>query len=70
VAFAGREVLAVGGAPDAVLADAVRFPLPPRAAAETLTIRTCGARKGDPGGFYFWADPSTPTEAQTHVRSL
>jgi len=70
VAFAGREVLAVGGALDAVLADAVRFPLPPRAAAETLTIRTCGAHEGDPGGFYFWADPSTPTEAQTHVRSL
>jgi hypothetical protein len=70
VAFAGREVLAVGGALDAVLADAVRFPLPPRTAAETLTVHTCGARKDDPGGFYFWQDSPTPSEAPSHVRSL
>jgi hypothetical protein len=70
VALAGREVLAVEGSLDAVLADAVRFPLPPRPAAETLTIHTCGARKGDAGGFYLWADPSTPTEGQSHVRPL
>ncbi|HEV8582218.1 MAG TPA: hypothetical protein VGX68_24370 [Thermoanaerobaculia bacterium] len=70
VAFAGREVLAVDGSLEAVLADGVRFPLPPRSAAEILTVLTCGAREGDPGGFYFWADSSTPTEAQSHVRSL
>ncbi len=70
VAFAGREVLAVGGAREAVLADAVRFPLPPRSAAATLTVQTCGPHEGDAGGFYFWADSSTPSEARTHVRSL
>jgi hypothetical protein len=70
VAFAGREVLAVSGALDAVLADAVRFPLPPRSAAGVLTVQTCGAREGDAGGFYFWADSSTPSEARSHVRSL
>jgi hypothetical protein len=62
VFFAGREVLAVEGSLDAVLANAVRFPLPPRPAPETLTLRTCGAGKGDPGGFYLWSDSSTPTE--------
>ena len=70
VAFAGREVLAVGGALDAVLADAVWFRLPPRATAETLTVHTCGVREGDPGGFYFWLDSSTPSEAQSNVRPL
>ncbi len=62
LAVDGREVLGVGGALDAVLADAVRFPLPPRSAPATLTVHTCGAREGDPGGFYLWADSSTPME--------
>jgi hypothetical protein len=70
VAVAGREVLATGGALDAVLAGAVRFPLPPRSTAATLTVRTCGVREGDPGGFYFWQDSSTSSEAPSHVRSL
>jgi hypothetical protein len=70
VALDGREVVAIGGAPEAVIADAVRFPLPARPAAATLTVHTCGAREGDAGGFYFWADSSTPSEARSHVRSL
>jgi hypothetical protein len=70
VSFAGREVLAISGALDAVVGDAIRFSLPPRAAAEMLTVHTCGVREGDPGGFYFWADSSTPSEAQSHVRPL
>lgn len=70
IAVEGREILALDGALEAILSRAVRFSLPPRATAQTLTVQTCGAAKGDPGGFYFWADSQTPSEAPAHVRPL
>jgi hypothetical protein len=57
VLVAGREVLEIEGSLEAVLADAVRFSLPPRAGPATLAVHTCGARRDDPGGFYFWREP-------------